>query len=115
MTFPCVYHPGALILDKDKGDDFCFWCDDLQTLHTCIQTFSPWQHKYKKPKQNTKYKKRQNTKKTKYKKRQNTKIPNMIYIYTQTHPTTACSYLTPQARMTFTKLTAFSDLEKVSI
>ena len=39
----------------------------------------------------------------------------MKYIYTQTHRTTACSYLTPQARMTFTKLTAFSDLEKVSI
>ena len=39
----------------------------------------------------------------------------MKYIYTQTHPTAACSYLTPQARMTFTKVTALLDLEKVLI
>ena len=39
----------------------------------------------------------------------------MKYIYTQTHSTTACSYLTPQAKMNFTKFTAFLDLEKVLI
>ena len=43
------------------------------------------------------------------------KIQNMKYIYTQTHRTTACSYLTPQAKMNFTKFTAFLDLEKVLI